>query len=78
MLALEPGLAHRLIGRLGEWIERFAAQHLPPVLLCSTALRPHLRRLIERVLPALAVVAPAEVAPNLRVRSLGVVSLDEN
>src|SRR5439155_10144437 len=45
VLAVEPAVAHRLIGRLGEWIDRFAAPHLSPVLLCSTAPRPHLRRL---------------------------------
>src|SRR5689334_14927781 len=78
VLAVEPTTAHRLIGRLGEWIERFAGQHLSPVILCSTQLRPHLRRFVERVLPTLAVIAPAEIASNLRVRSLGVVSLDEN
>jgi flagellar biosynthesis protein FlhA len=78
LLALEPGLAQRLIGRLGEWVERAAAQHLTPLLLCSAPLRPHLRRLVERVLPPLAVIAPGEIASNVRIRSLGTVTLDEN
>jgi flagellar biosynthesis protein FlhA len=78
LLALEPGVAQRLIGRLGEWVERAAAQHLPPLLLCSAPLRPHLRRLVERVLPSLAVIAPGEIASNVRIRSLGMVTLDEN
>jgi flagellar biosynthesis protein FlhA len=76
VLAVEPVLAQRLMGRLGDWLERFAAQHLPPVLLCSAALRPHLRRLVERVLPSLAVIAPPEIASNVRIRSLGVVTLE--
>jgi flagellar biosynthesis protein FlhA len=78
VLALEPGIAQRLVDRLRGWAERCAAQHVPPVVLCSTPLRPHLRRLVERALPALAVIAPGEVAPTVRVRSLGVVTLDEN
>ena len=73
---VDPVLAQRLMGRLGDWLERFAAQHLPPVLLCSAALRPHLRRLVERVLPSLAVIAPPEIASNVRIRSLGVVTLE--
>src|SRR5262249_13071478 len=76
-LAVEPGLAQRLLARLGEAIEQFATQGLPPVLLCSAALRPHLRRLIERYLPALVIVSPAEISPTVHVRSVGVVSLDE-
>ena len=77
-LALEPALAQRLLGRLAEWIERFGTQHLSPLLLCSTPLRTHMRRLVERVLPSLAVVSPAEIGANVRLRSLGVVTLDES
>jgi flagellar biosynthesis protein FlhA len=76
-LALEPRLAQRLLARLGHWVERFAAERLTPVLLCSMPLRPHLRRLLERYLAGLALISPAEVAPNVRIRSLGVVTLDE-
>src|SRR5437870_1567501 len=76
-LALEPALAQRLLGRLAEWIERFGAQHLGPLLLCSTPIRAHVRRLVERVLPSLAVVSPGEIGSNVRLRSLGVVTLDE-
>jgi len=77
-LAIDPGTAQRLVGRLTDWCERFAAQQLQPVLLCSTGLRLHLRRLCERYLPSLTIVSPAEIASGVRVRSLGVVTLDEN
>jgi flagellar biosynthesis protein FlhA len=77
LLAIEPAIVQRLIGRLGAWVERLAAQGGSPVLLCSGVLRPHLRRLIERALPSLAVVAPEEIAASVRVRSLGTVVLDE-
>jgi len=77
-LALEPGRAQRLLARLGEAVERMTMQQAPPVLLCSVALRPHLRKLVERYLPTLAVIAPPEIAPDARIRSLGVVTLDEN
>src|SRR5438445_12251947 len=76
-LALEPALAQRLLGRLAEWVERFGAQHLAPLLLCSTPIRGHVRRLVERVLPSFAVVSPGEIGSNVRLRSLGVVPLDE-
>jgi flagellar biosynthesis protein FlhA len=77
-LALEPALAQRLITRLGGWMERFARQQVSPLLLCSASIRAHVRRLVERVLPNLAVIAPEEIAANVRIRSIGVVTLDEN
>ncbi len=77
-LALEPTTAQRLLVRLGEWAEKFVGQHLQPLVLCSSAVRPHLRKLIERYLPSLSVISPEEIVSNVRIRSLGVVTLDEN
>ena len=76
-LALEPIVAQRLVGRIGSWTERFVAKGQQPVLLCSGALRPYLRRLLERYLPNVAVLSAAEIPPEVRVQSLGMVALDE-
>jgi flagellar biosynthesis protein FlhA len=75
-LLLDPTTAERLVARLGAWCERFAADDRPPVLLCGAALRPWLRRFLERYLPTLAVVTPAEITPSTRVRGIGVVQID--
>jgi flagellar biosynthesis protein FlhA len=64
--------------QLREELERFATEGLVPVLLCGAALRPSLRRFLERYLPTLVVLAPAEVASGARVRSLGVVALADS
>ncbi len=76
-LALEPIVAQRLVGRIASWTERFVAKGQQPVLLCSGALRPYLRRLLERYLPNVAVLSAAEIPPEVRVQSLGMVALDE-
>jgi flagellar biosynthesis protein FlhA len=76
-LALEPTVAQTLIGRIGGWVERFVAKGEQPVVLCSAALRPYLRRLIERYLPTVAVLSAAEIPAEVRVQSLGTVALDE-
>jgi flagellar biosynthesis protein FlhA len=77
-LVLDAATAERLVARLGAWCEqRFAADDLPPVLLCGAALRPWIRRFLERYLPQLAVVTPAEITPSTRVRGIGVVTLDD-
>jgi flagellar biosynthesis protein FlhA len=66
------------VQRLGGVAERVAAAGQTPVLLCGAALRPHLRRLLERYLPTLILLSPPEIAPTVRIRSLGVVTLDED
>ncbi len=76
-LVVDPSTAQRLVGRLGAWMERFATDGLTPILLCGATLRPSVRRFLERYLPALVVMAPAEIAHTVRVRSLGVVTLDD-
>jgi len=77
-LALEPGTAQRLLAKLATWGEQFALQGQQPLLLCSTTVRGHLRRLTERFIPSLAVVAPSEIPANVKIHSLGVVSLDDD
>jgi flagellar biosynthesis protein FlhA len=77
-LALEPSVAQRLLGRLASWSEQFATQNQQPLLLCSTSIRGHLRRLTERFLPSLALVAPGEIPANVKIHSLGVVSLEDD
>lgn len=77
VVALDPTTAQRLLGKLAAWVERFTMDNNQPLLLCSSSVRSHVRRLTERFLPSLAVISPAELASNVRVHSLGVVALDE-
>ena len=74
-LALEPKTAQDLIERLGEKINQFSADSTP-VLLCTPVIRPHVKRLTERYLPNLMVLSHNEIAPHLKVRSIGTVSLN--
>ena len=76
-LALEPGVAQRLLGKLASCAEQFALRGQQPLVLCSTGVRGHLRRVTERFLPSLAIVAPGEIPANVKIHSLGVVSLEE-
>ncbi len=45
-----------------------------PVLLCSSPARYYLRRWLEPFMPRVAVIAPAELPADMRVRSLGTLS----
>ena len=80
-LGLLGGTSHPTIepefgGQLLEKIETACrgAVMSQPVVLCSSMVRPHLRKLTERFLPELVVIAHGEVASNVRLVSMGTVT----
>jgi flagellar biosynthesis protein FlhA len=70
--AIEPEFGKQLLEKI-ETATR-AAVMSQPVVLCSAMVRPHLRKLTERFLPDLSVIAHGEIGSNVRLVSLGTVS----
>ncbi|WPB85195.1 flagellar biosynthesis protein FlhA [Sediminicoccus rosea] len=69
-LAMEPARLQAFMQRLRDVLDAQAAQGEHPALLCSGALRPHLRAIIERFRPSTPVLSQAEIHPRVRIRSL--------
>src|SRR5882672_1209148 len=69
-LALDANTFEQLIKALSEICQKTMASHW--TLLCSSGLRFHLRKLIERFLPQLTVISPNDIPPNVQIVSLGV------
>jgi flagellar biosynthesis protein FlhA len=62
--------------RLMESVKRLtggASTSALPVLLCPSPARYHLRRWLEPFVPKVTVLAPAEIPPDVRVRSVGTI-----
>ena len=76
-LNVSPTLAQELIRKSGKQMEDLAANGYQPVLLCAREVRLALRRLMERTLPNLAIIAFSEISPNIQVQAHGVVELEE-
>jgi flagellar biosynthesis protein FlhA len=74
-LALEPRRAGELLSALSQEADRMTRQGYVPVLLCSSHIRLAMKRLTERNLPTLAVLAYNEIVPKLEVHAVGTVSL---
>ncbi len=74
-LALDPGTARGLLGGLSSSIQGFGGG-AQPVLLCPPTIRPHVKRLTERYIPNLVVLSHNEIAPQLKVKAIGTVSLN--
>ncbi len=63
-----------LVRRLADSLKSFigsASAAAPPVLLCPSPARYHVRRWLEPLYPRLAVVSAAEIPPEVRLRPAG-------
>jgi flagellar biosynthesis protein FlhA len=70
-LVLEPPLQSKLIDQLNEQVDLATGQGHQAVLICSTQLRLPLRRLLERYIPTLHVLAYNEIAAKADVEFVG-------
>ena len=73
-LVMDPTRAQSLVTALRDQFEHGSAVGVRPVLLCSARVRRHLRRLVEQSLPQLSVCSYNEIAPGIRVDTIGVVN----
>lgn len=71
-LNLEPAAAQEVLNKIGKTVEENSFDGYP-ILLTSTNIRIHIRRLAERVLPNLVVLSYNELPPNAKALPLGVV-----
>ncbi|HBG46122.1 MAG TPA: flagellar biosynthesis protein FlhA [Deltaproteobacteria bacterium] len=74
-LTIEPGLAQRILGKVKEGLEEAMSKGHQPVLLVSHQTRRFVRRLTERVFPAVTILSHNEISSNARVQTLKVVRL---
>ena len=73
-LAMEPTRAQALVQALAQQSEEAFSLGRRPVVLCSSRIRRHLRRLLEQAAPQLSVCAYNEIAPGINVETIGVVT----
>ena len=75
VLALEPNYAQRVIDAIVETFRNVSVTGNSAVLLTSSSLRNHIRKLTETAIPYLPVLSYKEIAPGVQIESLGIVSL---
>jgi flagellar biosynthesis protein FlhA len=63
------GTVREVVSELRSQLKAAQAQGLKPILIAPTELRVHVRRLLERELPDLPVLAEHEVAPGYRIEA---------
>jgi flagellar biosynthesis protein FlhA len=75
-LAIEPGMAQKIINNIRLLLEKFEQSGTSPVLISSPNIRRHVKFLTERFIPNLAVLSHNEIPPHIKIQSFGVVSVD--
>ncbi|MEA3402296.1 MAG: flagellar biosynthesis protein FlhA [Armatimonadota bacterium] len=73
---LDPAVLQRLLEAVQDAVEELAAQGRRPIVLTSPPVRRHLRELIWRSFPDMAVISHAEVVPDVQLRALGSIRLE--
>ncbi|MCP4751441.1 MAG: flagellar biosynthesis protein FlhA [Proteobacteria bacterium] len=73
-LGIDPETGGAIISAIEASIETFAMFNYQPLVLCSPMVRPHLKKLTERVIPNLVVLSHNEIASDIHVESLGSIS----
>ena len=74
---LDPGTVAKIYASLTKKITDAQQSGLQPIVLTSPGTRLALKRLTERAAPSLVVLSYSEIAPGLRVESIGQVSTTE-
>lgn len=75
-LSLDPGFLQQFIQATSNEVKRVVSLGYHPVLLCSPVVRRHLRKLLERFLPDVAVISHNELSNSLEIRSVGIIRME--
>jgi flagellar biosynthesis protein FlhA len=77
-LTLDPDRVRMIMDSLGFEIKKFEEQGLAPIVVCSPIVRMYFKNLTEDYYRDLIVVSFNEVEPNVELRSVGMVAIDDN
>jgi flagellar biosynthesis protein FlhA len=75
-LSLSPRFTESLLRQLMEQVQKMSAERHPPVVLCASPIRRHLRNLVERPLPTLRILSMNELPKSINLQSYAVINVD--
>ena len=75
-LLLEPGLTDNLLASIARSAEKMMSANRLPIILCTPAIRRHLKKLLNRVIPHATVLSLSEVPSTAKIRAFGVIELE--
>jgi len=75
-IAMDPSFMQAIVNNTAQKVDDVMLKGDNPILICSPAVRLHVKRIIEAKLPTVPVLSYAEVDPKVAIRPLAVVGLN--
>jgi flagellar biosynthesis protein FlhA len=69
----DPNIVKKMVASLQKMVATFTAGGLQPIVLCSPNTRIHFRKILEKLLPNVVILAHNEISREANVKSLGMV-----
>jgi flagellar biosynthesis protein FlhA len=73
--SLSPLYIQKMFQSISEEIEKVSKLGYQPLVLCSTSVRPHFRKMTARTFPNLVVLAYNEILAEVEIQAIGLVRL---
>ncbi|MBW2428731.1 MAG: flagellar biosynthesis protein FlhA, partial [Deltaproteobacteria bacterium] len=77
LFALDPNVAQKIINNLVQTLEKCSALNTQPVVVCSSQIRGHFKKLVDRFIPNIAVLSYDEILNNIEIHALGALELND-
>ncbi len=74
-LNVDPEIAQRLLNNIAEVMKNFESSGTVPILLCGSRIRWDLRKLVNRFIPGVTVLAFDELPADVQTNSIGAVAI---
>ncbi|MGL5677363.1 MAG: flagellar biosynthesis protein FlhA [Cellulosilyticaceae bacterium] len=74
-VALDPQTLHEMVQMLKKEVTKLTSIGLPPIILTSPVVRIYFKQLTKQYMPDLMVISYNEIAPNVEIQSIGMVSV---
>ncbi len=74
--ALDPAAWQKVHQNTNEQVEQMLVKGLHPVLACSPIIRPHFKKMIERVAPQMAVLSYNEIVVDVQIEAIGHIGME--
>jgi flagellar biosynthesis protein FlhA len=75
-LSLDPSVAQQMMNNLAAILEKMSSSNYQPVVMCSSQIRYHVKRLIDRFVPHMVVLSYDEILSNVEIQSIDMLELN--
>lgn len=72
---LDPSTIQKIIDNLTPLVKKSSSMQKVPVVLCSSAVRPFFKRIVEKFIPSVAVLSYSEMVPEISIKNVGMLQV---